>query len=76
MATRPKPPTNPDTAAELAAYVSQYPEDWMFYLRNMDRYAAALEEEIATLRAAARAYDSAISSLYVEVSNREAIIRY
>lgn len=48
----------------------------MFYLRNMDGHAAALEEEIATLRTAARAHDSAISSLHVEVSNREAIIRY
>jgi hypothetical protein len=48
----------------------------MFYLRNIDRHAAALEEEIATLRAAIRDYDSTISSLRTEVSNRNAIISY
>ena len=42
----------------------------------MDGHAAALEGEITTLRAAARTYSSAISSLYVEVSNCDAIIRY
>ncbi len=76
MATCPEPPANPDTAAELVAHVTQHPEDWMFYLRNMDGHAAALEEEITTLRAAARTHGSAISSLYVKVSNRDTIICY
>ncbi len=76
MATRPEPPANPDTAAELAAHVSQHPENWMFYLRNMDGHAAALEEENATLRAAGRHHDSAISTLQTEITKRDAIIGY
>ena len=51
MATRPEPPANPDTAAALVAYVSEHPEDWMFYLRNMNGYSISMEEENATLRA-------------------------
>ncbi len=39
----------------------------------MDGHAAALEEETTTLRAAARTYDSAISSLQTEVTNRDVI---
>jgi hypothetical protein len=69
MATRPEPPANPDTAAELAAHVSQHPEDWMFYLRNMNRYSVSLEEENATLRAT-------ISSLQTEITKGDAIIGY
>src|SRR6516225_10718254 len=76
MATRPEPPANPDTAAELAAHVTQHPEDWMFYLRNMDGYAASVEEENATLRAAVRNHDSAISSLQTGIVKRDAIIGY
>ena len=74
MATRPEPPANPDTAAELAAYVSQHPEDWMFYLRNMEGYAASMEEENATLRAAVRNHDPAISPLQTEITKNDAII--
>jgi len=76
MATRPEPPANPDTAAELAAHVTQHPEDWMFYLRNMNGYAASVEEENATLRAAVRNHDSAISSLQTGIVKRDAIIGY
>ena len=76
MTTRPEPPANPDTPAELAAHVGQHPENWMFYLRNMDGHAVALEEEIAVLRAATRTYDSTILSLKTEISNRDAIVRY
>ncbi len=76
MATRPEPPANPDTAAELAVYVSQHPEDWILYLRNIDGYTTSVEKENATLRAAVHSHDSAISSLQTEVTKRDAIIGY
>ncbi len=63
MATRPEPPANPNTAAELAAYVSQHLEDWILYLRNIDRYTTSVEKENATLYAAVHSYNSAILSL-------------
>ena len=69
MATRPEPPAYPDTAADFAAYVSQYPEDWMSYLRGMVGYATSAEEENATLRAT-------ISSLQTEITKSDAIIGY
>lgn len=76
MATRPEPPANPDTAADLAAHVREYPERWLFYLRNMDGYTAAREKEIATLRTAVFDRESVNESLRTEISNRDAIIRY
>ena len=73
MATRPEPPANPDTPAELATHVGQHPENWMFYLRNMDGYAVALEEENAALRAATRAHEATTQT---EITKRDAIIGY
>ncbi|KAK4170750.1 hypothetical protein QBC36DRAFT_123674, partial [Triangularia setosa] len=76
MATRPRPPANPDTAQELVENVNQHPEDWIIYLRNMDTHATALEEEVAALRTAISTHDSTISSLRIQISNRDAIIDY
>ena len=69
MAARPHPPTIPDTAVELAAHVGQHPEEWLSYLRNIDRYAAALEGENATLY-------TTIKSLRTEITKGDAIISY
>ncbi|KAK4183472.1 hypothetical protein QBC35DRAFT_418884, partial [Podospora australis] len=69
MATRPEPPAYPDTAAALVEHVSKHPEDWMFYLRNMNGYSVSIEEENATLLAT-------ISSLQTENTRSNAVIDY
>ncbi len=51
----------------------------MFYLRNIDGHAAAIEEKNATLRTAVRTvrnHDSTISPLQTEITKRDAIIGY
>jgi hypothetical protein len=49
----------------------------MFYLRNIDQYTTALEEEIATLYTTARDYNpTTISSLQTEITKRDTIISY
>ena len=76
MSARPEPPSHPDALDELTGHVQRHPSDWMLYLRNINGYASALEEEVESLRSTVLTHETAIASLRSTIAGQDAVVQY
>jgi hypothetical protein len=73
---QPEPPFGADSPDELLAHVNNNPADWLMYFRHMNNYAAALKDEIESLRLTQSNYETVIALHKTKISELEGVVKY